>query len=85
MLFLAERGFEVAAVDVSLLAIKKLRYRARQSGLRINAWVQDMRTLVLTRSYDLIIAHGWLHLLERERWGRCSIRSRATPVGAGAT
>ena len=27
-----------------------------------------MRTLVLTTPYDLIIAHGCLHLLEREHW-----------------
>ena len=68
-IFLTERGFEVSAVDISPLAVQKLQYRVRQSGLRINAWVQDLRTLVLTRSYDLIIAHGWLHLLEREHWG----------------
>ena len=29
----------------------------------------DRWTLVLTRPYDLIIAHGCLHLLEREHWG----------------
>ena len=68
-LFLAERGLDVSAVDISLLAVQKLQHRARQGGLCIKAWVQDLRTLVLMRSYDLIIAHGWLHLLEREHWG----------------
>ena len=67
-LFLAERRLEVTAVDVSLLAVQKLQHRACQSGLRINAWGQDLRTLILMRPYDLIIAHGWLHLLEREHW-----------------
>ena len=68
-LFLAGRGLDVSAVDISPLAVRKLQHRARRNGLQIKAWVHDLRTLVLDGSYDLIIAHGWLHLLEREHWG----------------
>jgi tellurite methyltransferase len=65
-LYLAAQGFEVTAVDISDAGIRKLNYLARQSGLSVAAKVQDMRRYVFERSYDLIIAHGSLHLIERE-------------------
>src|SRR6185295_18955992 len=67
-LFLAERGFDVTAVDLSEHGITKVRTIAERGGFTIRAQVADMRTYELDREYDLIISHGCLHLIERENW-----------------
>ena len=67
-LFLAERGFDVSAVDISQHGIAKIRATAERSGFKIRSQVADMRTYELDREYDLIISHGCLHLIERENW-----------------
>jgi tellurite methyltransferase len=69
-LFLAGHGFQVTAVDISAAGIKKLHHFAHQNGLSIATDVQDMRHYAFEQSYDLIVAHGSLHLIEREDWTR---------------
>ena len=69
-LYLAEQGFKVIAVDISRAGIEKLNHFARQRGLSITAEVQDMKDYTFPHNYDLIIAHGSLHLIEREHWTR---------------
>jgi tellurite methyltransferase len=67
-LFLAERGFDVTAVDISEHGVSKLRSLASQRGLKVRAEVADMRSYQLDREFDLIISHGCLHLIERAAW-----------------
>lgn len=67
-LYLAEQGFNVTAIDISAAGIQKLKHFADRKNLQIPAEVQDMKDYVFTNKYDLIIAHGSLHLVEREFW-----------------
>lgn len=67
-LFLAECGFDVTAVDISILGIRKLNALANERNLKIHTQVVDMKNYEFTQSYDLIISHGCLHLISREQW-----------------
>jgi tellurite methyltransferase len=67
-LFLAENGLEVTAVDVSAGGIRKLEHLAAAKGLRLRSEVGDMRDYPFRESFDLIVAHGCLHLVERVSW-----------------
>jgi tellurite methyltransferase len=65
-IYLAEQGLRVDALDVSTLGVAKCRKRAVARGLSVRAWVQDVGTFVFRREYDLVVAHGVLHLLDHE-------------------
>jgi len=82
-IFLAENGFDVRAVDISMAGIEKLNHLARIKDLHIEMERRDMRDYVFKGSYDLIIAHGCLHLIERSYWIRLikSIKSRTRTGG----
>ncbi len=67
-LFLAERGFEVTAVDISEHGIRKLHRQASTRGLPVRAEIADMRSYHWDRDFDLIISHGCLHLIDRTAW-----------------
>lgn len=67
-LFLAENGFDVTAVDISKTAIDKLERLANERDLFVTTKVQDMQDYVFKNIHDLIVAHGCLHLIERDRW-----------------
>ena len=60
---LAERGVRVDAVDRSEAGVRRLRARARDAGVEVAVWVQELETLTLRRHYELVVAHGVLHLL----------------------
>lgn len=68
--FLAARGFQVDAFDASEAGIDKLARMAATEEVSVNAWVADLNTFRFSRAYDVIIAHGVLHLLERGVWAR---------------
>ncbi len=82
-LFLAQAGLEVDAVDTSLTGVRKLANRAAKAGVPIRAWVQDITTLELPGDYQLVIAHGVLHLLDRPTWWRVvrAMQSWTVPGG----
>lgn len=57
-LYLAERGWQVTAVDSSNLAIDILRERARQLGVQVDARIADLELgdfLIEPDRYDLIV------------------------------
>ena len=64
----AEKGLQVTAVDISSTAIEKLERLTKERGLSVEIINQDMRLFTFEDSYDLIISHGCLHLIEREHW-----------------
>jgi len=56
-LFLAERGFEVTAVDASRVGVELLRGRARERGLEVDALAADLERgefRVEPEAYDLV-------------------------------
>ncbi|MBS1786991.1 MAG: methyltransferase domain-containing protein [Acidobacteria bacterium] len=57
-LYLAERGWQVTAVDSSKVAIELLRERANKLGLQVDARVADLETgefIIAPNQYDLIV------------------------------
>lgn len=64
-LFLAERGYEVDAVDVSGVALARARDRATDRGVDVN-WVQaDLERHPLpTEAYDVVVV-TFFHALDR--------------------
>jgi tellurite methyltransferase len=82
-LFLAERGFDVTAVDISETGIRKLDALAKQRELDIHSQVADMRCYSFADSFDLIVSHGCLHLIERPSWQKLVslFKAHTTPGG----
>lgn len=62
-LFLLHRGCHVTAVDASAAAVTKLVMRADGATERLEAISSDVRRYRMADPFDLIIAHGLLHLL----------------------
>ncbi len=75
-IFLAKKGFDVTAVDVSEAGIKKLEKIAGEKGAKVKTKVQDMREFKFDEQYDLIISHGCLHMIERKEWQKLIERIR---------
>lgn len=67
-IYLAEFGFKVDAVDNSKAGIAKLCTMAKANNLKINAQLCDVRKYSFHATYDLIVAHGLFHLIERDDW-----------------
>lgn len=62
---LAAAGHRVTGVDISKSGIEALRRRADAEGLEMEIVTADLRTFSPAGLYDLVIAHGVLHLLPR--------------------
>ena len=82
-LFLAQRGFDVTAVDISTHGINKLSSLASEQGLALRTDVADMRSWQFDREFDLIVSHGCLHLIERDAWGQVLRRIQNHTVPGG--
>ena len=62
-IWLAERGWQVTAVDYSRTAIEILRERCREKGLDVNSVIGDLERhefFIQPESYDLIIVCNYL-------------------------
>ena len=66
-LYLAGLGFQVDAFDISQNAINKINCLKELSGLNINTYVCDALEFEFKHKYDLIIVHGVLQFIEREK------------------
>ena len=63
---LARRGFDVTAVDISVVAIQAARARAAAAGVAVRFDVQDATRLSLPAApFDSVFDSGLLHSLER--------------------
>jgi tellurite methyltransferase len=82
-LFLLERGLHVTAVDVSGSAIEKLLARAGKHREHLSTCVGDVREFPLAGFYDLVVAHGLLHLMPRRDWTRVlkALQQHTGPLG----
>ena len=66
---MAKRGFQsIDAFDLSQNAIAKLNRAAEKNGLKLNAWMQDLRQFRSEKKYDLVISFGTLHFVEKPDW-----------------
>ena len=63
-LVFAAAGFHVRALDKSRAGIERLRSRALRRGLAIVSEIRDLTDYSPDGSFDLVITHGVLHLLE---------------------
>ena len=66
-LYLATLGFQVDAFDISESAINKIDYLKEQNNLNINTYMCDVLEFEFKYKYDLIIVHGVLQFIEREK------------------
>lgn len=66
-LYLAGLGFQVDAFDISKNAIEKIDYLKESSHLNINTYLCDVLDFEFEYKYDLIILHGVLQFIEREK------------------
>jgi tellurite methyltransferase len=82
-LYVASRGFDTWAMDVSEAGIEKLRRLADGKGLRVTAAVGDLRDYRIPGPFDLIVAHGCLHLIERDHWRRTLADMQASTKPGG--
>jgi len=82
-LFLLEQGMSVTAVDISANAITKLKSQAVKHGDQLRTEIQDVRAYRFAKQFDLIIAHGLLHLLPRSDWSRIIrfMKQHTKPLG----
>lgn len=64
-LFLAANGFRVTAVDISPVAIEKIKERAKQESTVLETKVADITKLRLQGLYDLAVCTFTLHHLKR--------------------
>ena len=68
-IFLAKQGFEVAAVDVALSAVKRAKQRAAEENVSIDFIVADATDLgrFPSLTYDLAVSVGYLHMVINEK------------------
>lgn len=65
-IFLAEKGFDVTAQDLSRVGITKLNKLATKKGLRIKTEVGDIRAFDLQENFDVIVSTFVFHHFTRE-------------------
>jgi SAM-dependent methyltransferase len=64
--FLAQRGFNVTAVDVSSLALEQARQRAGEAGVDVQFIEADINRVQLDRpSFDFVFDRGCYHCVRR--------------------
>lgn len=66
-IYLAKKGFEVTAVDISGAALKKLSKWAKKENVAVNVEVADLEDYQIRESYDGIISFAAIHFLPKDR------------------
>lgn len=65
-LFLASKGYEVTAIDISSVAVERIMQQAKKMGLTLETRVSDIAEENLRSNYDAIICTMTLHQLSKE-------------------
>jgi tellurite methyltransferase len=81
--YLAGRGHEVTATDLSEHGIAKLERLAAQAGLPIRTAVEDIALHPWSGEWDLIMAHGVIDYLERPQWRALVEQAKAHTAPGG--
>ena len=64
--FLAQRGHNVTAIDISETGIEKTLAWSKKLRLKVNAFVADMKTYRLKKKYDIILSTWTLQFLPKK-------------------
>lgn len=64
-LFLAGKGFEVTALDVSAVGVEKINTQAKSLGLTLNTEVGDALSYQWPKNFDVIVSTFMMHHLSR--------------------
>jgi len=67
VIFLAQQGYHVTAVDTSKETVEKAQNWANDLNIQINAFQVDMGSLDLGGSYDAIVSVGFAHIIPKEK------------------
>ena len=59
--FLAEKGYEVTAIDVSPTAIEMAKNKAREKGLTINWIIADLDRFKISGRYDVVLSFFYVN------------------------
>ncbi len=65
-IILAERGFDVTAVDKNKDNLKKLKGKINEKGLKIKIVGKDIRRFLPKEKYDVILSSYVLHFLDKK-------------------
>lgn len=68
--YLAQKGYQVDAFDLSEHGIAKLKRRCEQSNAQVNAFVADLTAYEFKQYYDMILCFGTLHFVDKDGWKR---------------
>jgi tellurite methyltransferase len=84
--FLAGRGCDVTAVDISASAIVKLAALAGEAGIAIDTAVADIADYEPRGPFDLVMAHGVIDYLDNAVWRRLleRVKEHTAPGGFNA-
>ena len=67
-IYLAQKGHDVDAFDLSEHGIAKLKHRCKLSNAQVNAFVADLTTYQFQQYYDMVICFGTLHFVAKNDW-----------------
>jgi len=71
VLYLAKQGYDhIDAFDLSEAGIAKLKRLCQMNGVKVNAFVRDLRTYCFQKKYDLILSFATLCFVEKHEWKR---------------
>lgn len=65
-LFLASRGFDVTAVDISSRGIANLEEKAKEMGVEVKTQIEDLQNFKFEGNFDSIISTYVFHFLSPE-------------------
>lgn len=69
-IFLAKKGFEVKAFDISETAIGKAKQRARKMKANVDFFVGDVTKIDFKEKFGFVFDRGCFHTLERKDRGK---------------
>ena len=67
-IYLAQKGYQVDAFDLSENGIAKLKHRCKLSNTQVNAFVADLTKYQFEQYYDMVICFGTLHFVAKNDW-----------------
>lgn len=75
-IFLAQKGHNVDAFDISEAGIEKAIKNAYTNDLHVNFLVKDLAEFIFEKEYDVILSHGVLHLPEKKARNEFIIKAK---------
>jgi len=67
-IYLASNHYQVDAIDISPVALQRMMERADINSRKISPVEQDISTITLQDSYDIIVSYGFLHFAGKDNY-----------------